>query len=82
MFLSEGALEQAVAAAACGALILGAEPVHHVGGVSPVATAQAEVGGAADRHVTDGALEGESLTHRTLGATGLATTVTTVHTKL
>lgn len=79
---SKGALQQAVAPAACGAHFLGTEPLHHVAGVAAVPTAEAEVGGAAHRHVADGTLEGETLAHGTLGAPGLAATVTAVHTKL
>lgn len=80
--LSEGALQQTVAAAAGRTLVLAAEPVHHVTGVSSVSTAQAEVGRAADRHVTDGALEGEALTDGTLRPTSLTATVTAVHPEL
>lgn len=80
--LSEGALQQAVAAAAGRTLVLLAEPVHHVTGVSSVTTAQTEVGGAAYGHVTDGALEGETLTDGTLSAASLTATVTAVHAEL
>ena len=79
---SEGALEEALAAAACGTLVLAAEPLHHVAGVAAVAAAQAEVGGAAHGHVADGALEGQPLAHRTLGPPRLAATVTAVQPKL
>lgn len=79
---SEGALQQTVAAAAGRTLFLLPEPVHHVTGVSSVAAAQAEVGGAADGHVTDGALEGQPLTDSTLRATSLTATVTAVHAEL
>lgn len=80
--LSEGALQQTVAPAASGTHLLGAEPLHHVAGVPAVPAAEAEVGGAAHGHVADGTLEGEALADRTLGAPGLAATVTAVHTKL
>lgn len=80
--VSEGALQKTVAAAAGRTLVLPAEPVHHVTGVSSVTTAQAEVGGAANGHVTDGTLEGETLTDGTLSATSLTATVTAVHTEL
>lgn len=79
---SEGALQQTLAAAAGRTLVLLPEPVHHVTGVSSVTTAQAEVGGAANGHVTDGALEGETLADGTLRATSLTATVTAVHTEL
>lgn len=69
-------------AAAGGTDLLRAEPVHHVAGVSSVATAQAEVGGAAYGHVTDGALEGEALADSTLGSAGLTTTVAAVNPEL
>lgn len=69
-------------AAAGGTDLLRAEPVHHVAGVSSVATAQAEVGGAAYGHVTDGALEGEALADSALGSTGLTSTVAAVNAKL
>lgn len=80
--VSEGALQQAVAAAAGRTLVLPAEPVHHVTGVSSVTTAQAEVGGASYGHVTDGTLEGQTLTDGTLSTTSLTATVTAVHTEL
>lgn len=80
--VSESALQQAVAAAAGRALVLPAEPVHHVTGVSSVTAAQAEVGGASDGHVTDGALEGEPLTDGALSPSSLTATVTAVHAKL
>lgn len=79
---SKSALQEAVAAAAGGTDLLRAEPVHHVAGVSSVATAQAEVGGSAYGHVTDGALEGEALADGALGAAGLTTTVAAVHAEL
>ena len=79
---SEGALQQTVAATAGRTLILPAEPVHHVTGVSSVSTAQAEVRGAAYSHVADGALEGETLTDGTLSPTSLTATVTAVHSEL
>lgn len=71
-----------MAAAAGRTVVAAAEPVHHVTGVSAVTTAQAEVGGAADGHVTDGALEGEALTDGALSPTGLTATVTAVHPEL
>lgn len=80
--LSEGALQQTVAATAGRTLVLPAEPVHHVTGVSSVSTAQAEVGGAAYGHVADGALEGETLTDGTLSPASLTATVTAVHPEL
>jgi len=79
---SEGALQQAVATAARRTLVLPAEPVHHVTGVSSVTTAQAEVGGASDRHVADGALKGQALADGALSAASLTATVTAVHAKL
>lgn len=69
-------------AAAGGTDLLRAEPVHHVAGVSSVATAQAEVGGATYGHVTDGALEGEALADSALGSAGLTSTVAAVNAKL
>lgn len=75
-------MQKAVTAAASGADVLRAEPVHHVTGVSSVATAQAEVRGASYSHVTDGALEGETLADGTLGASGLTATVAAVNAKL
>lgn len=79
---SEGALEQAVAAAARGAHLLRAEPLHHVAGVAAVAAGEAEVGGAAHGHVADGALEGEALADGALGAPHLAAAVAAVHAEL
>jgi len=78
----EAALLQAAAATAGGALVLQAEPLHHVAGVAAVAAAQAEVGGSAHGHVAHGALEGQPLAHRALGAPRLAPTVAAVHTEL
>lgn len=71
-----------MAAAAGRTLVLPAEPVHHVAGVSAVTTAEAEVGGAADGHVADGALEGQTLTDGTLRPTSLSAAVTAVHAEL
>lgn len=68
--------------AACRTNFLRAEPLHHVAGVAAVAAVQTEVGRAADGHVADGALEGETLAHGALRASGLAPTVAAVHTKL
>lgn len=79
---SEGALQQTLAAAAGRTLVLLAEPVHHVTGVSSVTTAEAEVGGAAYGHVTDGALEGETLADGALSAASLTAAVTAVHAEL
>lgn len=79
---SEGALEQAVAPAACGTDLLGAKPLHHVAGVASVSAGQAEVGGAPHGHVADGALEGEALADGTLGAAHLAAAVAAVHAEL
>ena len=79
---SEGALQQTVAAAAGRTLVLLPEPVHHVTGVSAVTAAQAEVGRPADRHVTDGALEGEALADGALSPPGLTATVAAVHAEL
>ena len=80
--VSEGALLQAVAAAAGRTLILPAKPVHHVAGVSSVTTAQAEVGRTSYSHVTDGALEGQSFADSTLSPTSLTATVAAVYAKL
>lgn len=80
--LSEGALQQAVAAAAGRTLVLPAEPVHHVVGVASVTAAQAEVGGSADGHVADGALEGEVLADGALSPARLAAAVAAVNTEL
>lgn len=80
--LSEGALEQAVAAAAGRTLVLPAEPVHHVTGVAAVAAAQAEVGRAPNGHVTHGALEGQVLADGTLRPPGLAAAVAAVDAEL
>lgn len=71
-----------MAAAAGRTLVLPPKPVHHVTGVSSVAAAQAEVGGAADGDVTDGALEGEALADSALRPTSLTAAVTAVHAKL
>ena len=71
-----------MAAAAGRTLVLPAEPVHHVTGVSSVTTAQAEVGGAPNGHVTDGTLEGQTLTAGTLSPTGRTAAVTAVHAEL
>lgn len=71
-----------MAAAAGRTLVLPSEPVHHVTGVTSVTAAQTEVGGASDSHVTDGTLEGEAFTDRTLSPSSLAATVTAVHTEL
>lgn len=79
---SEGALQKTVAAAAGRTLVLSAEPVHHVAGVSSVTAAQAEVGRAAYSHVTDGALEGETLTDGALRPTSLTAAVTAVQAEL
>ncbi len=79
--VSEGALQQTLAAAAGWTFVLLAEPVHHVTGVSSMTAAQAEVRGAAYGNMTDGALEGETLADSTLSATSLTATVTAVHTK-
>lgn len=80
--LSVGALQQTVAAAARRTLVLTPEPVHHVTGVAPVSTAQAEVGWAADGYVADGALEGQTFANGTLRPTSLTAAVTAVHTEL
>lgn len=79
---SEGALQETVAAAAGRTLVLPAKPIHHVTGVAPVTTVQAEVGGASYGHVTDGALESQTFTDSTLGPTSLTATVTAVYTEL
>lgn len=79
---SEGALQQTVAAAPGRTLVLPAEPVHHVTGVSSVSTAQAEVGRAPNGHVADGTLEGQVFAHGTLGPPGLAAAVAAVHAEL
>lgn len=79
---SEGALQQTVAAAPGRTLVLPAEPVHHVTGVSSVSTAQAEVGRAPNGHVADGALEAQVFAHGTLGPPGLAAAVAAVHAEL
>lgn len=80
--VSEGALQQTVAATARRTLVLSTKPVHHVTGVSSVTAAEAEVGGASYSHVTDGALEGQTFTDGTLSPTSLTATVTAVHPKL
>lgn len=80
--LSEGALQQAAAAAAGRTLVLPPKPVHHVTGVSSVAAAQAEVGGAADGHVADGALEGEAFADGALSPPSLTAAVTAEHAEL
>lgn len=79
---SEGALQQTVAAAARRTLVLAPEPVHHVTGVSAVTAAQAEVGGAAHRHVTDSALEGQALADSALSPSSRVATVTAEDAKL
>lgn len=79
---SEGALQQTVAAAAGRTLVLAAEPVHHVTGVSSVTAAQAEVGGTSYGHVTDGALEGQTLADGALRTSSLTATVAAVHAEL
>lgn len=79
---SEGALQKTVAAAAGRTLVLSAEPVHHVAGVPSVSAAQAEVRRAAYGHVTDGALEGETLTDGALRPTSLTAAVTAVQAEL
>lgn len=79
---SEGALEQAVAPTARGTNLLGAKPLHHVAGVAPVSAGQAEIGGAPDGHVADGALEGEALADGALGAAHFAAAVAAVHAEL
>lgn len=71
-----------MAAAASWTLILPAEPVHHVTGVAAVTAAQAEVGRAADGHVTDGALEGQLFADGTLRPPSLAAAVAAVNAKL
>lgn len=71
-----------MAAAARRTLVLAPEPVHHVAGVSSVAAAQAEVGGSADGHVADGALEGETLADGALRPAGLAAAVAAEHPEL
>lgn len=80
--VSEGALQETVAATAGRTLVLSTKPVHHVTGVSSVTAAKAEVGGASYSHMADGALEGETLTDGTLSPTGLTATVTAEHPKL
>lgn len=79
---SEGALQKTVAAAAGRTLVLSAEPVHHVAGVPSVTAAQAEVGRAAYGHVTDRALEGETLTDGALRPASLTAAVTAVQAEL
>lgn len=79
---SEGALQQTVAATPSWTLVLPPEPVHHVTGVSPVSTAQAEVGRAPNGHVADGALEGQVLADGALGPPSLAAAVAAVHAEL
>lgn len=79
---SEGALQETVAAAAGGTLVLPPEPVHHMTGVSSVSTAQTEVGRTADGHVTDGTLKGETLADGALRPTSLTAAVTAVHAEL
>lgn len=80
--VSEGALQETMAAAAGRTLVLPTKPVHHVTGVSSVTAAQAEVGGASYGHVADGALEGQTFTDGTLSPTSLTATVAAVHPKL
>ena len=71
-----------MAATARRALVVPAEPVHHVAGVAAVAAAQAEVGGSAHGHVADGALEGQPPAHLTLRPPRLAAAVAAVHPEL
>lgn len=75
---SEGALQQTMAAAAGWADFLCAEPLQHVRCMSSVTAAEAEVGGAPDRNVADGALEGESLADGALRSPHLATAVAAI----
>ena len=77
-----GALLQAVAATAGGALVVAAEPVHHVAGVPAVAAAQAEVGGSTDGHVADSALEAHPPARLTLCAQRRAAAVAAEHPEL
>lgn len=71
-----------MAAAACGADFLGAEPFHHVTGMPSMATGQAEVGGASHGYVADGTLECKALADGTLDTTHLAAAVAAVDSKL
>ncbi|KAG8143861.1 hypothetical protein E2320_001007, partial [Naja naja] len=80
--LSESALQQAVAAAACGTDFLGAEPFHHVAGVASVAAGQTEVGRTPHGHVADGTLEGKAFADGALNATHFAAAVAAEDTKL
>lgn len=79
---SESAFQQAVAPTAGGTHLLGPKPLHHVAGVPPVSTGQAEVGRPSHSHVADGTLEREAFADGTLRAPDLTPAVAAVHTKL
>lgn len=61
---------------------LGAEPFHHVAGMTSVATGETEVGGTSHGHVADGTLECKAFADGTLDATHLAAAVAAVDSKL
>lgn len=65
-----------------GTYLLGPKPLHHVAGMPPVPTGQAEIGRSSNCHVADGALEREAFADGALRATNLAPAVAAVHTKL
>lgn len=79
---SESAFKQAVAPTAGGTHLLGPKPLHHVAGVPPVSTGQAEVGRPSHSHVADGTLEREAFADGTLRAPDLTPAVAAVHAKL
>lgn len=71
-----------MAPAAGGTHFLGAEPFHHVAGVSSVPAGQTEVGGAPHSHVADGTLECKAFADSTLNATHLSAAVAAVDPEL
>lgn len=71
-----------MASAACWANLLGAEPFHHVAGVSTMPTGQAEVGRTSHRNVADGALECKAFADGTLSATHFAAALAAVEAEL
>lgn len=79
---SESAFKQAVAPTPSGTHLLGPKPLHHVAGVSPVPTGQAEIRRSSHSHVADGALKGEAFADRALCAPDLAPAVAAVHAEL
>lgn len=79
---SESAFQQAVAPTPGGTHLLGPKPLHHVAGVSPMPTGQAEVGRSSNCDVADGTLEREAFADGALRAADLAPAVAAVHAKL